>query len=225
MFKGKFISLNNIIPLIYDTIDMNNILYGNILSYFIFFSSVRFSCSVMSNPLRPRGLQHATRPYPSPTLGPYSNSCPLSQWCHPNISSSVVPFSSHLQSFQASGSLQMSQFFTSGDQSISFLLCLLSLLFTAICKPFSDYHFAFLHLFFLGMVLITASYTMWRTSVHSSSGTLSDLIPSIYLSLPLHNNKGFDLGHTWMVRWFSLDGWMASLTRGTWVWVGSGSWW
>ena len=73
-----------------------------------------------------------------------------------------------------------------------------SLLFTAICKASSD-NFAFLHFFFLRMVLITASCTMSWTSVHSSSGTLSDLIPWIYFSLPLYNHKGFDLGHTWMV--------------------------
>ena len=66
----------------------------------------------------PHGLQHARPPYPSPTPGAYSNSCPLSQWCHPTISSSVTPFSSCLQSFPASGSLPMSQFFASGDQSI-----------------------------------------------------------------------------------------------------------
>ena len=57
-------------------------------------------------------------PCPSPTSKAYSNSCPLSQWCHPTISSSVIPFSSHLQSFPASGSFQMSRFFTSGSQSI-----------------------------------------------------------------------------------------------------------
>ena len=74
-----------------------------------------------------------------------------------------------------------------------------SLLFSAICKASSDHHFAFLHLFFLGMVLITASCTTSWTSVHSSSGTLSDLIPWIYLSLPLYNCKGFDLAHIWMV--------------------------
>ena len=62
----------------------------------------------------------------------------------------------------------------------------------------SDSHFAFLHFFFLGMVLITASCTLSQTSIHSSSGTLSDLIPWIYFSLPLYNCKGFDLGHTWM---------------------------
>ena len=74
-----------------------------------------------------------------------------------------------------------------------------SLLFTAICKAFPDNHFAFLHFFFLGMVLITSSCTMSWTSVHSSSGTLSDLIPRIYFSFPLYNHKGFDLGHIWMV--------------------------
>ena len=75
-------------------------------------------CSVVSNSLQPHGLQHARLPCPSPTPGAYSNSCPLSQWCHPNISSSVVPFSSCPQSFPASWSFQMSQFFASGGQSI-----------------------------------------------------------------------------------------------------------
>ena len=77
----------------------------------------QFSHSVVSDSLSPHGLQHARPPCPSPTPGIDSNSCPLSQWCHPTISSSVVPFSSHLQSFPASGSFQMSQFFTSGGQS------------------------------------------------------------------------------------------------------------
>ena len=80
--------------------------------------SVQFSHSVESDSLRPHGLQHARLPCPSPTPRTYSNSCPLSWWCHPTISSSVVPFSSCPQSFPASGSLQMSQFFTSGGQSI-----------------------------------------------------------------------------------------------------------
>ena len=80
--------------------------------------SVQFSCSVMSDSLRLHGLQHARPPCPSPTPGVDSNSCPLSRWCHPTISSSVAPFSSCLQSFPASGSFQMSQFFTSGGQSI-----------------------------------------------------------------------------------------------------------
>ena len=82
------------------------------------FSSVQFSCSVVSDSLWPHEWQH-TRPLcPSPTPGVYSNSCPLSQWCHPTISSSVIPFSSRLQSFPASGSFPTSQFFASGGQSI-----------------------------------------------------------------------------------------------------------
>ena len=80
--------------------------------------SVQFSCSVMSHSLRPHGLQHARPPCPSPTPGVYSNSCPLSWWCHPTISSSVILFSFHLQSFPASGSFPMSQLFTTGSQSI-----------------------------------------------------------------------------------------------------------
>ena len=72
----------------------------------------------MSDSLQPYGLQHTRPPCPSPTPGAYSNSCPLSWWCHPTISSSVVPFSSHLQSFPASGSFPMSQFFPSGGQNI-----------------------------------------------------------------------------------------------------------
>ena len=82
------------------------------------FSSVQFSCSVMSDSLWPHGLQHTRPPCPSPTPGIYSNSCPLSRWCHPTISSSVIPFSSRLQYFPASGSFQMSQLFASGGQSI-----------------------------------------------------------------------------------------------------------
>ena len=81
------------------------------------FSSVQFSCSVVSNSLRPHGLQHDRPPCPSPTPGVYSNSCPLSRWCHPTMSSSVVHFSC-LQSFPALGFSQMSQLFTSGGQSI-----------------------------------------------------------------------------------------------------------
>ena len=80
--------------------------------------SVQFSCSVMSDSLRPYGLQDARPPCPSPTPGAYSISCPWSWWCHPTISSSVVLFSSCFQSFQASGSFPMSQFFSSGTQSI-----------------------------------------------------------------------------------------------------------
>ena len=72
----------------------------------------------MSDSLRPHGLQHTRLPCLSPTPGAYSNSCPSSQWCHAPILSSVIPFSSPLQSFPASGSFPMSQFFSSGGQSI-----------------------------------------------------------------------------------------------------------
>ena len=89
------------------TIYLVNILY-----------SVQFSRSVMSNPLWPHELQHTRLPCPSPTPRVYPNSCPLSRWCHLTISSSVIPFSSCLQSFPTSESFQMSQLFASGGQSI-----------------------------------------------------------------------------------------------------------
>ena len=79
---------------------------------------VQFSCSVVSSSLHPHGLQHTQLPCPSPVPGVYSNSCPLSQWCHPTISCSVIPFSSCLQSCPASGSFPMSQFFALAGQSI-----------------------------------------------------------------------------------------------------------
>ena len=82
-------------------------------------NSVRFSCSVVSDSLRPHRLQHTRLPCPSPTLGACLNSCPSSQWCHPTISSSVIAFSSCLQSFPASRSFPMSQFFASGGVSFS----------------------------------------------------------------------------------------------------------
>ena len=84
----------------------------------IYITSVQFTHSVVSDSLWPHGLQHSRPPCPSPTPRVYSNSCPLSQWCHPTISSSVISFSSHRQSFPTSGSFQMSQLFTSGSQSI-----------------------------------------------------------------------------------------------------------
>ena len=83
-----------------------------------YFQMVQFSCSVMSDSLRPHGLQHARLPCPLPTPRAYSNSCPSRQWCNPTISSSVISFSSHLQSFLASGSFPVSRFFILGGQSI-----------------------------------------------------------------------------------------------------------
>ena len=83
--------------------------------YLLFY--LLFSHSVVSNSLQPHGLQHTRPPCPSPTPGVYSNPCPLSRWCHPTISSSIIPFSSRLQSSPASGSFPMSWLFASRDQS------------------------------------------------------------------------------------------------------------
>ena len=82
------------------------------------FSSVQFSCSVVSDSLQPHELQHARPPCPSPTPGVHPNSYPSSRWCHPAISSSVIPFSSCPQSLPASGSFPMNQLFAWGGQSI-----------------------------------------------------------------------------------------------------------
>ena len=85
------------------------------------FSSAQFRCSVMSNSLGPHGLQHFRPSFSSSTPRIYSNSSPVSWWCHPTISSYAVPFSSHLQSFPASESLKMTKIFSSGGQSIGIL--------------------------------------------------------------------------------------------------------
>ena len=92
--------------------------YYPVFPPFISFSSVQFNRSVVSDSLRPHESQHARPPCPSPTPGVHLNSCPSSRWCHPTISSSVIPFSSHLQSFPASGSFPRSQFFASCGPSI-----------------------------------------------------------------------------------------------------------
>ena len=97
---------------------LNVNLYFNYLSLSSCPCSVLFSRSVVSDSLRPHELQHARPPCPSPTPGVHSNPCPLSRWCHPTISSSVVPFSSCPQSSPESGSFQMNQLFTSGGQNI-----------------------------------------------------------------------------------------------------------
>ena len=92
--------------------------HNNIQSFHKYIlSSVQFSCSVVSDLLQPCARQHSRLPCPSPTPGVCSDSCPSSQWCYPTISSSILPFSSCLQSFPASGSFPMSQFFTSGGYS------------------------------------------------------------------------------------------------------------
>ena len=94
------------------------LLYRASLPTSFYWCSVQFNHSVVSDSLQPHGPQHARSPCPSPTPGACSNSCPLSWWCHPTISSSVVPFSFHLQFFPASGSFPMSRLFTSSGQSI-----------------------------------------------------------------------------------------------------------
>ena len=93
-------------------------IFSQSLKCYLIFSSVRFSHSVMSDSLWSHGLQHARPPCQSPTPWVYSYSCPLSWWCHPIISSYVIPFSSSLKFFLALGSFQMSQFFIPGGQSI-----------------------------------------------------------------------------------------------------------
>ena len=96
---------------------VSNTVIGWFLRKYLQFSSVQFSRSVVSDSLPPHELQHARPPCPSPTPSVHSNSCPSSRWCHPAISSSVVPFSSCPQPLPASGSFPVSQLFTSGGQS------------------------------------------------------------------------------------------------------------
>ena len=105
-----------IIILIWSFLVILNI-FLSLLGIYIY-TSVQFSHPVVSDSLWPHKSKHARPPCPSPTPGVYSNSCPLSQWCHPTISSSVVPFSSCPQSLPASGFFLMNQFFISGGQSI-----------------------------------------------------------------------------------------------------------
>ena len=109
MFTKKWATVEGICPFL-----INSIFSGK----FELQESVQFSCSVMSDSLWPHGLQHTSPPCPLPTPRVYSNSCSLSRWCHPTISSSVVPFSSCLQSFPPSESFQMIQLFIWGGQSI-----------------------------------------------------------------------------------------------------------
>ena len=106
-----------IISSIHHSLDFLFLFKFTFLSLFVL-TSVQFSRLVMSDSLQPHERQHTRPPCPSPTPGVYPNSCPLSQWCYPTILSSVVPFSSYLQVFPASGSFPMSQFFTSGGQNI-----------------------------------------------------------------------------------------------------------
>ena len=96
---------------------VGNLAHAWFINY-ILWTSVQFSCSVVSDSLQTHELQHTRPPCPSPTPGVYSNSCPSSRWCHPAISSSVIPFSACPKSLPASGSFQMCQLFAWGGQSI-----------------------------------------------------------------------------------------------------------
>ena len=117
---GRFVKRREVVsyPLILSFKDFNIYLVQCEDNATILKATVQFSCLVVLDSLQPHGLQHAGFPCPSPTPRTCSNSCPLSRWCHRTISSSVVLFSSFPQSFPASESFQMSQFFTSGGQSI-----------------------------------------------------------------------------------------------------------
>ena len=107
-------------PFVAPSLPLPHPLCPQVCSLCLHLHSVQFSCSVVSDSLWPHGLQHTRPPCPPPTPRACSNSCPLSQWCHPTISSSVVPFSSWPHSFPASGAFQMSQLFASGGQYWSF---------------------------------------------------------------------------------------------------------
>ena len=104
----------NVLHVLENLCSIINSLWSSLHSNFQFSSVQLLSCVY----LRSHGLQHTKLPCPSPSPWPYSNSCPSSWWCHPTISSSIIPFSSHLQSLPASGSFLMSQFFASGGQSV-----------------------------------------------------------------------------------------------------------
>ena len=121
---------------------------------------VQFSCSVVSNSLWPHGLQNTRLPCPSPTPRAYSDLCPSSQWCHPTISSSVIPFSSCLQSFLGSGSFPMSQFFTSGGQSIR-ALASASVLSVSIQGWFPLQLTDLISLLSMGLSRVFSSTTVW----------------------------------------------------------------
>ena len=126
----------------------------------------------MSSSLRPHGLQHARPPCPSPTPRVYSDSCPLSQWFHPTISSSVIPFSSCLQSFPASGSFQMSQFLASGGSSIG-VSASASVLFYFIIFFKFNFHFILLY----NTVLVLPYIDTNPPRVYMSSQSWTPLLP------------------------------------------------
>ena len=117
-FSCIFFLIPNVLCNRPDAFDFSYVVHFSQITAFCVYEEVQFSCSVVSDSLQPRGLQHARLPCPSPTPGACSNSCSSSHWCHPTIPFPVIRFSSCLQSFPASESFPMSQFFSSGGQSI-----------------------------------------------------------------------------------------------------------
>ena len=140
---------------------------------------VQFSHSVMSDSLQPNRLQHTRLPCPSPTPRACSNWCPSSRWCHSTISSSVVPFSSCLQSFPASGSFLMSQPFTSGGQSIG-VPASASVLSMNIQGWFPLGLIALISLQSKGLSRVFSSTTIWKHQ-------LFDALPSLWSSSHIHS--------------------------------------
>ena len=145
---------------------------------------VQFSRSVMSNSLWPHRLQHARLPCPSPTPGACSNTCPSSRWCHPTISSSVVPFSSCLQSLQASGYFPRSQFFASGGQSIETSA-------SASIPPVNIHDW--FPLGFSGMISLKSK---WLSRVFSNTTVQKHQFFVVQLSLSLWSNSHI---HAWLL--------------------------
>ena len=139
--------------------EIKNMILCTLLSLKV--KSVQFSHSVMSNSLQPRGLQHARSPCPSSTPGVYSSSCPLSWWCHLTISFSVVPFSSCLQSFPASGSFQMSQFLASVAEVLEFQLQHQSFQWVSRVDFLSDWP-VWITLLFKGLSRVFSSTIVWK---------------------------------------------------------------
>ena len=147
---------------------------------FIIIKSFQLSQSVFSDSLWPHGLQQARLPCPSPAPRAFSNSCLLSQWCHPTISFSVVPFSSCLQYFPESGSFPVSQFFASGGQNWSFSLSII---------PSKEY-------------LLLISFRIYRLDLLAVLGTLKSLLQHHSSKASVLQHSAFFMGqfsHPWLL--------------------------
>ena len=142
----------------------------------------------MSNSLLPHGPQHTRPPCPSPAPGVYSNSCPLSQWCHPTISSSVIPFSSYLQSFLASRSFPISQFFASSGQSIEA---------SASARPSNEYSgLISFRMDWLDLLAESLQGTLQERSPTPQFKSISSLVLSFLFGLTLTPTHGYWKNHS-----------------------------